>query len=213
MKEHVIVLHGLALNRWWTTGLAHTLEKEGYAVHNTSYPSRTGFESIADTFLKPLIDSIPGEKVHFVVHSMGGLLVRLYAKKYGAARIGRVVMLGTPNHGSQVADALRDFGPFSWYFGSTGRDLCTDDAALHAGLGPVPFECGVIAGDCQWLHFPASLTAGIPGANDGIVSVESTKVEGMKDHITLWLDHSLMVWSPKAWAQVKAFLKSGRFEK
>jgi triacylglycerol lipase len=212
MKEHVVVLHGLALNRWWTMGLARTLEEAGYEVHNVSYPTRTGFENIVDTFLKPLVDSIPGEKVHFVVHSMGGLLVRLYAKKYGAARIGRVVMLGTPNHGSHVADFLRDHDLFKWYFGSTGQDLGTVDQSLPATLGPVAFECGVIAGNCDWLHFPLGLMTKTTGPNDGIVSVESTKVEGMKDHVVLWLDHSLMVWSPEAWGQAKAFLKTGRFE-
>ncbi len=213
MKEHVIVLHGLALNKWWTAGLAHKLDTAGYNVHNISYPSREqGFEGLVDAFILPLVNAIPAEKIHFVVHSMGGILVRLYAKKYGAARIGRVVMLGTPNHGSEVADYLRDVGIFKWYFGSTGQSLGTTKSDLPASLGPVPFECGVIAGTNHWLHFPTGPLAGLSKPNDGIVSVESTKVEGMKDHITLSLDHSLMVWSPTVWKQAVSFLKNGRFE-
>lgn len=212
MTEHVVVLHGLALNSWWMSGMARALKAAGYEVHNISYPSRKkNFKRIVDEDVKPLIDSLPPGKIHFVAHSMGGLLVRLYAKEYGAARVGRVVMLGTPNHGSQAADALRDVGLFKWFFGETGTGLGTAEKDLAATLGPVPFECGVIAGDNHWFHFPVSALAKIPGPSDGIVSVESTKVEGMKDHIVLWLDHSMMVWDSSAAAHAVAFLRAGRF--
>src|SRR6185503_16017815 len=91
MADHVIILHGLALNRLWMSGLAHSLKRRGYVVHNVTYPTlRLGFEDILEEHIKPLIDSIPGEKVDFAVHSMGGLLMRLYAQKYGTTRIGRV---------------------------------------------------------------------------------------------------------------------------
>jgi triacylglycerol lipase len=212
VKEHVIVLHGLALNRWWTAGLAESLKRAGYEVHNVSYPSRRrSFEALVDIFLKPLVDSIPGEKVHFAVHSMGGLLVRLYAKKYGVGRIGRVVMLGTPNKGSEVADFLRGLGLFKWYFGATGINLGTAAECLPGSLGPVGFECGVIAGTNHWFHFPTSFVARLPRPCDGIVSVESTRVDGMKAHVTCWADHSLMVWHPAVWKLTASFLREGRF--
>jgi triacylglycerol lipase len=213
MTKTAVVLHGLALNKWWTTGLAHSLEKDGYTVHNVSYPTRRkGFPLIVDEVIKPLIDGLPGGKVDFAVHSMGGLLLRIYAKKYGAGRIGRVVMLGTPNKGSEVADFLRDSGVFKWYFGDeTGACLGTGCDDLPATLGPVPFECGVIAGDNAWFHFPMGALSNLAKPSDGVVSVESTKVEGMKDHVTLWLDHTLMVWSPKAWELTARFLRTGSF--
>jgi hypothetical protein len=211
-KEHVIVLHGLALNSYWTAGLACSLKNAGYEVHNVSYPSRQNhFEELVESFLKPLIDDIPCKKIHFVVHSMGGILVRLYAKEYGAERIGRVVMLGTPNHGSEAADLLRRVDLLDWFFGETGRSLGTTEKDVPSRLGSVPFECGVIAGENSWFHFPTSLIAGVPKPSDGVVSVESTKVDGMKDHVTLCLDHSLMVWSPKVWELSKRFLKTGKF--
>jgi pimeloyl-ACP methyl ester carboxylesterase len=214
MEEHVIVLHGLALNKWWAMGLAHSLENKGYIVHNISYPSRKlEFEGIVDEFLVPLLNSIRSEKVHLVVHSMGGILARLYAQKYGIQRMGRVVMIGTPNHGSHIVDYARDIGLFKWYFGSAGQDLGTTDKDLPARLGPVTFECGVIAGDSHWLHFPMGLLSDIPVPNDGVVSVESTKVDGMRDHIVLSLDHSLMMWSPETWRLTASFLKTGQFER
>jgi triacylglycerol lipase len=212
MKPHVIVLHGLALNKWWTEGLADSLQGAGYEVHNVTYPSRKStFDEIVSDFLHPLMESISGKKIHFVAHSMGGILVRLYAKKYGTKRIGRVVMMGTPNNGSEAADVMGDMGVFQLFFGATGQGLGTTDKDMTMALGPVTFECGIIAGESQWFHFPTTFMTGNPKPNDGIVSVASTKVEGMADHITLPVEHSKMVWNPEVWRLATAFLKNGKF--
>lgn len=211
MTEHVVVLHGLGLNKYWVWGLARHLARQGYAVQNKSYPSRRlSFEQIIDDVLAPLVGSLPPGRVHFAGHSMGGILVRLYAQKYGTSRIGRVVMLGTPNHGSEVADFFRDWRLYRFHFGPAGQDLGTGGIATR--LPAVPFDCGVIAGDNRWLHVPSSLLVRkLPVPNDGIVSVASTRVEGMKDHLTVWADHSMMVWHPEVWRQTAAFLKTGAF--
>jgi len=153
-----------------------------------------------------------GGKVDFVVHSMGGILVRRYAQKYGAEHIGRVVMIGTPNRGSEVADYLRHNPVFKWYFGTAGQGLGTTAADIHAALPPVDFDCGVIAGDNHYIHFPASYIVDIPRPNDGIVSVASTKVEGLADHVTVFGDHSLMVWMPSVWKLALQFLQTGKFK-
>lgn len=215
MAEHVIVLHGLGLNKYWMMGMAHNLKREGYTVHNISYPSRRHtFEQIVDQYLAPLVTAIPAQKINFVVHSMGGLLVRLYAAKYGASRIGRVVMLGTPNQGSETADLFSSWRWFRWLFAGAGEELVTHSHGMAARLGSLPFECGIIAGKNHWFHFPTKLIVKkLPTPHDGLVSVASTKVEGMKDHITLWLDHSLMVWSRQVWRQTAYFLKNGKFQR
>jgi triacylglycerol lipase len=211
-RRHVVVLHGLAMNRLFMSGIAAHLERQGFAAHNVSYPSRAkSFESLVDEHLAPLVEGIDAPAVDFVAHSMGGLLVRLYAQKYGAAKIGRVVMIGTPNRGSEVADFIRRWQAFHWYFGAAGESLCTGNAGLHAALPPVPFECGVIAGDNHWLHVTTNFIVDVPRPHDGIVSVESTKVEGMKDHVTVFADHSLMVWSPRVWKLAAQFLDKGSF--
>lgn len=211
-RRHVAVLHGLAMNRHFMTGIAAHLEKQGFTVHNVSYPSREkSFERLVDEHVAPLVDSIGAARVDFVVHSMGGLLVRLYAMKYGAGRIGRVVMIGTPNAGSEVADFMQRWRPFLWYFGAAGRNLGTEDDDIHARLPPVTFECGVIAGDSRGLSVLTDALVDLPKPHDGIVSVESTKVEGLKDHVTVFAEHALMVWSPRVWRLAARFLEAGCF--
>ncbi len=215
MMRQVIVLHGIAMNRLWMTGLSRHLKKDGYDVHALSYPSRDKpLDQLVDEHIAPTVNEAAakgGGKVDFVVHSLGGILTRLYAQKYGPEKIGRVVMIGTPNRGSEVADALRNFPPFGWYFGAAGQKLGTTADDAHAQLPPVNFDCGVIAGENHYLHFPTSYLVAIPKPNDGIVSVESTKVEGMKDHITVFGDHSQMVWMPSVWKLASGFLAEGKF--
>jgi len=120
-----------------------------------------------------------------------------------------VVMMGTPNHGSEVADFLHDWPVFKQLFGYSGQNLGTHDTSLDK-LPPVNFECGVIAASSH-LQLPTGYVAGIPKPNDGVVSVASTKVEGMKDHTVISAEHSQMVWSPKAWKLAVKFLETGIF--
>ena len=215
MSGHVIVLHGLGLNKYWMAGFAYSLKRQGFTVHNISYPSRNHtLEQIVDQHIEPLIQSLPTEKISFAVHSMGGILVRFYAHKYGAARIGRVVMLGTPNQGSETADFISNWRLFRWIFAGSAMELITGEKGISACLGAVPFECGVIAGTNRWIHFPVGwIIKKLPLPHDGLVSVHSTKVDGMKDHITFWSDHSMMVWNAKIWRQAAYFLKNGRFQR
>lgn len=216
-KNPVLVLHGLGMNRLFMHGLTQHLRSGGRNVYSISYPSRSkSFSDIVDQHLVPAIeqglhDKNRGDKMDFVGHSMGGLLVRLYAKKYGTEHIGRVVMLATPNGGSQVADFMKRWDVFRHFCGTVGPDLGTGPADLHAQLPRVPFECGVIAGENALLHYPTTYLANIPVPNDGIVSVESTRVEGMKAHIVIPADHTQIVWSPKAWDLTSRFLETGAF--
>jgi pimeloyl-ACP methyl ester carboxylesterase len=211
--EHVIVLHGLAFKKYWMTGVAHYLKKQGYIVHNVSYPSlKKSCHELVNEDLLPLIHSLPAEKIHFVVHSMGGILIRLYAQQHGINRIGRVVMLGAPNQGSHVADYFESWRLFKYIFGKAGAELVTHAGGIHARLGAVDFECGVIAGSNHYFHFPINwIVRDMPRPNDGIVTVENTKVSGMKDHFVLWADHTMLAWHPSVWRQAAYFLKHGCF--
>lgn len=215
VAEHVVILHGLALNKYWMTGLAFSLKRQGYIVHNVSYPTRKlTFDQILEEHLAPLIQSITAPKIHFVVHSMGGLLVRLYAQKYGAERLHRVVMLGTPNRGSEVVDYLSSWKFLRLLFSGAAYELGTGPQGIAARLGPVSFACGIIAGSNRWFHFPANcLIKKLTAPHDGLVTVASTRMDGMKDHLVLWLDHSLMVWSPEVWRQTACFLRNGVFHR
>ncbi len=212
-QKHVVVLHGIAVNKLFMTGIAGHLKKQGYTVHSISYPSRAkSWETLVDEHIAPIIAAIPAAKVDFVVHSMGGLLTRVYALKYGAEKIGRVVMIGTPNHGSDVADFLRSWPIYQWYFGEAGQTLGTTSDGIHAKLPPVNFECGVIAGENHLFRFVRNaIMPNLKYPHDGAVSVESTRVDGMKDHTIVDGDHSQMVWMPRVWKLASSFLKNGKF--
>lgn len=211
--RHVIILHGLGMNRLSMSGVARHLSKNGWHTHNISYPSlNKGFEEIVIDHVAPAVAAVDADSIDFVGHSMGGLLIRLYALRHGSLRIHRAVMLGTPNHGSQVADVMRGYAAFQWFAGSVGQGLTTATEGIHAQLPPVDFDCGVIAGDSGFLNLGTTYLADIPRPNDGIVSVESTRVAGMKDHIVVAAEHSQMVLSPAVWQLTAKFLKDGKFK-
>lgn len=210
--KHAIVLHGLGMNKLSMSGIEHHLTKQGWQVHNISYPSlNKGFEEIVIDHVAPAVAEISADSIDFVGHSMGGLLIRLFALRHGSMRIHRAVMLGTPNHGSQVADVMRGYAAFQWFAGAVGQGLATSAEGIHALLPPIDFDCGVIAGDSGFLNLGTTYLADIPRPNDGIVSVESTRVAGMKDHIVVAAEHSQMVLSPAVWQLTAKFLQDGKF--
>ena len=211
--EGVILLHGLARTSQSLTKLEAALTAEGYTVLNVNYPSRTAGISnlsqraISTALSDPRISAC--SKVHFVTHSLGGILVRDYVARTPIDRMGRVVMLGPPNKGSEVVDKLRSWWLFRVVNGPAGRELGTDGSSVPNTLGPVRFELGVIAGDrsINWIN---SLM--IPGSDDGKVSVAHTKVDGMRDHAVMHVTHPLMMKDRQVIAACIRFLKSGCFE-
>lgn len=213
-NDRIIVLHGLGLSPFWLWPLSVSLRRAGYTVQNLGYPSRE--KNIADLAREHLLpvainEAAQTERLHFVGHSLGGLLIRSLAADCGFLPTGRVVMLGTPNQGSEVADYLKRFSLYRRYFGPAGQELGTATSDKPKSLPPVPFDLGVMAGTNHWLHFPTGVFMSRP--NDGIVSLESTRVAGMKDHISYSIDHSLMVLDPRVMYQTRHFLENGCFNR
>ncbi len=211
--EGVILLHGLGRTSRSMSKLEAALKAEGYTVLNVDYPSRTaGISNLSQRAISAaLADSRikACSKVHIVTHSMGGILVRDYAARTPIDRMGRVVMLGPPNKGSQVVDKLKARRLFRIVNGPAGQELGTDGASVPNALQPVNFELGVIAGD-RSLNWINSLM--IPKSDDGKVSVANTKVEGMKAHVVMHVTHPLMMKDKKVIAACIRFLKTGRFD-
>lgn len=211
-RETVVLLHGVAMPPFSMGRLAAALRRDGYRVVNLGYPSRTmPLGRIADEYLPARlqahrIDTAP--RVHFVTHSMGGLVLRRYLQEHRPANLGRVVMLGPPNHGSAAADHAGSRRLLRWFIGVNLPALGTGEAAVARRLPAADFEVGVIAGTRR-LH--GLFRRVLRGENDGVVTVESARLEGMKDFLALPRSHTLMLWRRDVLAQTRAFLRDGKF--
>lgn len=214
MNDTVILFHGIARTKKSMEKLAGFLSGHGYRVVNVGYPStKFSISDLAD-IVRPEIDAAvkaAGEaRVHFVGYSMGGLVIRALLKSYRPPNLGRVVMFGTPNNGSQVADFIKDWPLYRKVYGPAGQQLITDQTAMTDLFSTVDYELGIIAGN-RTIDPVSSLIIGFRNPNDGKVSVESTRLDGAADHIVIPANHTFFPLSKVMWAQTLPFLKDGRF--
>jgi pimeloyl-ACP methyl ester carboxylesterase len=211
-RDGVVLLHGISRTYRSFRRMQAAIEAAGFATLNLDYASRRRTLQVLAEDIHPAIARfVEGTEgsVHFVGHSMGGLLTRAYLTKYRPKRLGRVVMLGTPNSGSEIADRLKDFWPYRAWFGPAGQQLGTGrNAALAAILPPVDYPVGIIAGIRS---VDPMASAFLPKPNDGRVSVENTRLEGMVDHIAIGAAHPWLPRNAVAIEQTIAFLRDGRF--
>ena len=208
----VVLLHGLNRTSASMQQLQTALENEKFSVANIDYPSREqSIEALAKTAVASGIDRCQeqsADAIHFVTHSLGGILVRQYFQTNDLDQLGRVVMLGPPNAGSEAVDKLKNLPVFELLNGPAGEQLGTAATALPAQLGPVDFELGIIAGSQSINLILSSL---IPGQDDGKVSVENTKVEGMTGFVTLPVTHPFMMSNSSVIEETIHFLSHGKF--
>lgn len=210
--ETVILLHGLARSDASMAKMAKTLQQQGYRVCNIDYPStQYNIETLAQQFVLPAIKNCTQHsqgKVHFVTHSMGGILVRYLALHQLYPITGQVVMLGPPNHGSEIVNKIGKWKVFYWVNGQAGQQLRSSSEALPQQLGKANFKVGVIAGDrsINWIN-----SMMIKGKDDGKVSLESAKLDGMQDYIVLHTTHPMMMNNVQVQQQTLQFLRYGKF--
>jgi hypothetical protein len=117
-------------------------------------------------------------------------------------------MLAPPNQGSEVIDVIRDWPTSELFAGEAGLQMGTDPDSIPQQLGPVDFELGVIAGTGS-INFVMS--AMLPGPNDGKVSVESTRVDGMNDFLIVENSHHYITESEEVMRNTTSFLRGGSF--
>ncbi len=211
--ECVVLLHGLARTSSSMSIMREALSDEGFLVANVDYPSRDHtIESLTTLAVEEGLEECRVhdgvEKIHFVTHSLGGILVRQYLSVNTIDELGRVVMLGPPNQGSGAVDELVDVPGFDWINGPAGRQLGKGEESVPLKLGPVDFELGVIAGS---LSIDPITSAVLDDPDDGRVSVVDTRVEGMDDFVVVEHSHAFMMRMQRPIDLTIEFLRSGSF--
>jgi len=211
--EKVVLLHGFGRSAKSMLLLNSALTEAGFDVHNLDYPSTNQAPEALVELLGEAINSCcrdSAQTVHFVGHSFGGLLLRDHLGRHRPKNLGRVVLLGTPNKGSELADG--DLGVaaeetlLEWA-GPSARALNTRPDAYPASLPPPDYPVGVIAGirgthvSDRWLPTP----------NDGVVSVASARLDGMTDFVAVDVTHWDMRRDPVVAELVIDFLRHGEF--
>ncbi len=208
-----MLLHGLARSSTSLNTMEQALQDEGYRTANIDYPSRD-FE-IAELAVIAVEEGLAAcragddiEKIHFVTHSLGGILIRQYLATGSIDELGRVVMLGPPNQGSAAADDLEGVPGFDWINGPAGGQLGKGENSVPLALGPADFELGIIAGNRT---IDPITSAVLDDPDDGRVSVADTRLEGMDDFIVVEHSHAFMMRMRRPIELTILFLKTGRF--
>ncbi len=208
----VVLLHGLARSSYSMQKMQTALDKAGFSTCNIDYPSTEHpIETLALHFVLPEIKACFGSldsEIDFVTHSMGGILVRYLALHDQLPRIGRVVMLSPPNGGSEVVDKLGHWWLFKKMNGPAGGELGTSTSSLPLQLGAATFDVGIITGSRTVNPILSFL---INGRDDGKVSVENAKLEGMTDFLVVPVSHPFIMENQKVISHALYFLQHGFF--
>lgn len=215
-KDCVILLHGLAKSDGSMKKLEQAVAGAGFHPVNVDYPSTDyPIEKLAGPAIAPALDrcvesAAEDHQVHFVTHSMGGILVRQYLSQVRLDNLGRVVMLGPPNQGSEVVDKLGSFPGFHFMFGDAGLQLGTGNMSVPNRLGAADFDVGIIAGTSSINPILSTL---LPSKDDGKVSVARTRLAGMNDHLEMPVTHVFMMKNQAVIDQVIHYLRHGQFQR
>lgn len=209
--EAVVLLHGIFRSSKAMSRVQERLEKDGYLVVPFDYPSTRVDIAASAKMLGQVVESLDGvEKISFVTHSMGGLVVRSWLGQGGDDRARCLVMMGTPNKGAEVADILRDWHLYRLILGPAGQQLIADQSGAIAKL-PVPdIPFSVIAGG---KGTPDGYNPLIPGDDDGLVAVSSAFLEGAVDSMTLPVLHSFLPFNAAVIDAVSLYLQTGALRK
>jgi pimeloyl-ACP methyl ester carboxylesterase len=211
-QECVVLLHGLGRGPGSMRPIERRLEEAGYLVWNGGYPSRSAsVEELAERYVPEALEDCwrrGAARVHFVTHSLGGILVRHYLRTHPMPDVGRVVMLSPPNGGSEVADHLAGWSLYQWFMGPAGAQLGTGDDGIVRTLGAIPAECGIVTGSAS---LDPWFSPWLPAPHDGKVSVASARLDGMRDFLVVPRAHGLIMRDEAVISQVLYFLAHGRF--
>ncbi len=209
-SECVILVHGLLSGPAAMSKIGTALVKNGYRVINFGYDSRTQSIDVVSVKLGRVIrDDVPPEchTIHFVTHSLGTLVVRHYLAENRVERLGRFVMIAPPNQGSVWGRTLvKNIPAFKYLLGVSIEEL--QYSHKYRPPSPPPCEFGVISGGTG---NDRGLNPLIPGDNDATVAVSETLLDGMKDHVVIHGQHTMLLYTKRVIDNVISFLGTGKF--
>jgi len=203
--ETVILIHGLWMRGQVMLPQQHWLRAEGFAAQRFTYPSWR--DGLADNvgLLTRFVNKTQGSVIHLVAHSLGGLITLRLLAQEPDPRIGRVVLLGTPYAGCHCGATLAATPGLARVVGRTFDDWF----GLPRPALPLATEIGIIAGTRR-LGF-GRLIPGLPRPNDGLITVDETRLSTASDSIALNVSHSGMLVSRACARQIASFLRTGKF--
>lgn len=209
----VVLLHGLMRTSTSMNTMQRELDAEGFLTANIDYPSREHtVEELAGIAVGDGLAACRAhestDRIHFVTHSLGGILVRQYLSENEIPELGRVVMMGPPNQGSIAVDKMGDVPGFDWVNGPAGSQLGKGEESVPLMLGSADFELGVIAGNRT---IDPITSAVLENPDDGRVSVADTKLDGMADFVVVEHSHAFMMRMQRTIELTIEFLRTGSF--
>ena len=215
LGECVVLLHGLNRSSLSMEIMEYELTQRGFLVANIDYPSTDyPIEELAPMAVEAGLEKCAGNgsapMVHFVTHSMGGIIVRQYFADNEFDALGRVVMLAPPNQGSNAVDVLQNVPGFAWLNGPAGFQLGKGEESVPLRLPPPDFEFAVIAGNRTIDPVTSQV---LENPDDGKVSVEDTKLEGMSDFRVVGASHTFIMQKADVIDLVENFLRYGSFDR
>ena len=204
-NDIVVLVHGLWMHGWVMRLTGMRLRRCGFHSIVFSYPSMRNSLSQNALLLSHFVAGMTAPRIHFIGHSLGGLLVLQMLAECPEQRTGRVILVGSPYNGSNVATRLSRRGPGRYILGRSMLQWLEQKAPEHNGQ----YELGVIAGrksiGC------GRLISRLPQPNDGVVTVDETRISNISDQVVLNVSHSGMLLSAGLALQACSFLRSGHF--
>ncbi|WP_458775730.1 esterase/lipase family protein [Desulforhopalus sp. 52FAK] len=213
-SECVVLIHGMGRSSRAMKSMQKVLVEQGFDTVNLGYVStKKDIETIAREDYPLAVDrclDFKPQSIHFVTHSLGGIVLRKAFSDKKPDKLGRVVMLSPPNQGSKLVDKIKDWWLFRKFTGPAGQQLVSGEKGVPAQLGKVDFPLGIITGNSH-AFFDSWFAYIIPGQDDGKVSIKSAQLEGMDDFLITGDTHPFIMNSAYVQQETVYFLRHGKF--
>jgi len=201
--QTIVLLHGMGRGRASLWVLETRLKTAGFRTVNFPYVTHARpLDQLSADLIKFITENVKTPSYSIVAHSLGNVIVRNCFHREMPPGLKRIVMLAPPNRPAELARALKDNPVYRWFTGESGQQLASDDFYRKLPVPTVDF--GIIAGD-------RGESVALKEPNDGVITVESTKLDGMKAWVLVHQAHTFIMNSRQVAQLVVRFLEHGDF--